>query len=313
MTRARAQAGAGRRQGRAPRQRRSCAAWGWCVFLPEDLLLPRAAPSARRSFLDRAAYNVDRLFYAEAVAYQKVLRSRNAAAARGAPPARPCWTPTTSSWRRTGARLVMRRRAIVAALAPRVAGAVRGAARRHPRRHPVPQRPGHRRGQPARPRWPAPWRPAWGATGSSTCAGASPASAHTPTTWRSTSAGRPVREHGSQGQLRSLVLALKLAELGNLADSLGEPPLLLLDDVASELDEHPPAQAVRDHHRPARPDVHHGHRSRPHPDAARPARFPGQPGVDHRARDNAPSSASNGRFAFTPRDRDARYMEPLGF
>jgi DNA replication and repair protein RecF len=49
-------------------------------------------------------------------------------------------------------------------------------------------------------------------------------------------AGRPVRQHGSQGQLRSLVLALKLAELANLEATLGEPPLLLLDDVASELD-----------------------------------------------------------------------------
>jgi DNA replication and repair protein RecF len=42
--------------------------------------------------------------------------------------------------------------------------------------------------------------------------------------------------HGSQGQLRSLVLSLKLAELANLAATLEQPPLLLLDDVASELD-----------------------------------------------------------------------------
>ena len=33
-----------------------------------------------------------------------------------------------------------------------------------------------------------------------------------------------------------MVLALKLAELQNLTQSLGEAPLLLLDDVASELD-----------------------------------------------------------------------------
>jgi DNA replication and repair protein RecF len=33
------------------------------------------------------------------------------------------------------------------------------------------------------------------------------------------------------------VLALKLAELAHLEARLGEPPLLLLDDVASELDE----------------------------------------------------------------------------
>jgi DNA replication and repair protein RecF len=50
-------------------------------------------------------------------------------------------------------------------------------------------------------------------------------------------AGHPAGDHGSQGQLRSLVLALKLAELAHLEERLGEAPLLLLDDVASELDE----------------------------------------------------------------------------
>jgi len=40
----------------------------------------------------------------------------------------------------------------------------------------------------------------------------------------------------SQGQQRSLVIALKLAELELLADHLREPPVLLLDDVLAELD-----------------------------------------------------------------------------
>ncbi len=46
----------------------------------------------------------------------------------------------------------------------------------------------------------------------------------------------PAREYGSQGQQRTLVLALKLAELELLETSWGEPPLLLLDDVLAELD-----------------------------------------------------------------------------
>lgn len=46
----------------------------------------------------------------------------------------------------------------------------------------------------------------------------------------------PAREYGSQGQQRTLVLALKLAELELLESVLGEPPLLLLDDVLAELD-----------------------------------------------------------------------------
>jgi len=46
----------------------------------------------------------------------------------------------------------------------------------------------------------------------------------------------PAREYGSQGQQRTLVLALKLAELELLESVIGEPPLLLLDDVLAELD-----------------------------------------------------------------------------
>lgn len=46
----------------------------------------------------------------------------------------------------------------------------------------------------------------------------------------------PARQYGSQGQQRTLVLALKLAELTLIEEVIGEPPLLLLDDVLAELD-----------------------------------------------------------------------------
>jgi DNA replication and repair protein RecF len=46
----------------------------------------------------------------------------------------------------------------------------------------------------------------------------------------------PARYYGSQGQQRTLVLALKLAELQLIETIIGEPPLLLLDDVLAELD-----------------------------------------------------------------------------
>ena len=48
--------------------------------------------------------------------------------------------------------------------------------------------------------------------------------------------GMSAREFGSQGQQRSCVLALKLAEANILSDSVGEPCVILLDDVMSELD-----------------------------------------------------------------------------
>lgn len=49
--------------------------------------------------------------------------------------------------------------------------------------------------------------------------------------------GISARSFGSQGQQRSAVLALKLAEADILEERIGEPPLILLDDVMSELDE----------------------------------------------------------------------------
>lgn len=49
---------------------------------------------------------------------------------------------------------------------------------------------------------------------------------------------RDARLYGSQGQQRTAVLALKMAELQFMAEELGEYPVLLLDDVASELDPH---------------------------------------------------------------------------
>lgn len=47
---------------------------------------------------------------------------------------------------------------------------------------------------------------------------------------------KPARLYASQGQQRSLVLSLKLAELELIHQEKGEYPLLLLDDVLSELD-----------------------------------------------------------------------------
>jgi DNA replication and repair protein RecF len=208
---------------------------GSVVFLPEDLLLPRAPPAARRSFIDRAAYGADRVFFAEAVAYQKVVKNRNAVLRRPTTDASLLATYDEQT-ARTGARLVMRRRALVAALAPRVQALFVGlhadlAAEIRYRSHPSIE--------------------AAASEGQVTAALAEGLERTREVDLRRrftgfgphgddleiTLAGRPVREHGSQGQLRSLVLALKLAELSHLESVLGEPPLLLLDDVASELDE----------------------------------------------------------------------------
>ena len=49
--------------------------------------------------------------------------------------------------------------------------------------------------------------------------------------------GKEVNIYGSQGQNRTVILSLKLAELNVIYDEIGEYPILLLDDFMSELDE----------------------------------------------------------------------------
>lgn len=49
--------------------------------------------------------------------------------------------------------------------------------------------------------------------------------------------GNDARVFGSQGQQRTVALALKLAEFRLIEDFVGEPPVLLLDDVMSDLDD----------------------------------------------------------------------------
>jgi DNA replication and repair protein RecF len=49
-------------------------------------------------------------------------------------------------------------------------------------------------------------------------------------------AGRDLRAYGSQGQQRLALLALLLAEREAIASTRSAPPIMLLDDVMSELD-----------------------------------------------------------------------------
>ncbi len=47
---------------------------------------------------------------------------------------------------------------------------------------------------------------------------------------------KDLRKYGSQGQKRTAALSLKMAEIEIVEESIGEKPVLLLDDVLSELD-----------------------------------------------------------------------------
>ena len=79
-----------------------------------------------------------------------------------------------------------------------------------------------------------------------------------------TLAGLPSRTHASQGEQRSLALALQLAAHQLATNQLGTAPVLLLDDVFSELDPQrsralldgiPPGQTLLTTAQPAPPEV----------------------------------------------------------
>ena len=78
------------------------------------------------------------------------------------------------------------------------------------------------------------------------------------------SGDREPRLYGSQGEQRVAVLALLLAEADAIAERADAPPLLLLDDVLSELDV--------DRRRGARGAAAGGRADRPHGDERRPLR-----------------------------------------
>jgi DNA replication and repair protein RecF len=57
--------------------------------------------------------------------------------------------------------------------------------------------------------------------------------------------GKDASDFASQGQQRSLVLSYKMAEVALLKELLGQTPILLLDDVMSELDEERRTQLIK--------------------------------------------------------------------
>jgi DNA replication and repair protein RecF len=203
-------------------------------FSPDDLSLVKGGPEGRRRLLDRAAFNRWPAVLGEAREYVRALRARNAALRTALPEVEASFREPLV---RTGARLLVRRRALVEELAPRLAAAYAEIS------------------GPGAPEARIAYRPAAGLRlegGEEELAGRlaetlalrvdrdrdrgyTSAGPHMDDLVLALD-GKGARVFGSQGQQRALVLALKIAEIENLRATLGRPPLLLLDDVSSELD-----------------------------------------------------------------------------
>jgi DNA replication and repair protein RecF len=206
------------------------------AFTPDDLEVVKGGPEGRRQFLDRAVFNRFPAFLGESRAYARALKGRNRLLREGGELAYlQTWEQALAQ---AGARVWRRRRELLAELGPKAERAFAEIGR-------VGVAAGYRYA-------PAALALDFGAADEavlSQALGEALARRRPRDLERGfTSVGphaddleislgkRSARAYASQGQQRSLVLGWKVAEIENLRDALGYLPLLLLDDVSSELD-----------------------------------------------------------------------------
>jgi DNA replication and repair protein RecF len=204
------------------------------VFTPEDLALPRGSPSDRRRFLDRAVFNQAPEYLVVLQDYEKVLKQRNAVlkqAALGMAPSRVTEMLAVYDHQlaELGLAVATARAQYVDTIRPGLVAAFQAIGRSD--------------------------RVAQVRYVSKTAGLTADAIEHhlhethaRDLATESTQSG-PHRDDlafelddhdaggfASQGQLRAIMLAWKTAELALLARTHGDLPILLLDDVSSELD-----------------------------------------------------------------------------
>jgi DNA replication and repair protein RecF len=201
------------------------------IFSPDDTGMVRMGPDSRRRYLDRAVYMGDLGYLHCWHSYQRILKQRNHLLKSPDRSGLDVWTEKLAE---TGAEVIERRLEFIAVLDGKlqtyyatIAGGsetscisyqpdgVRSTEREHIREELLELFNRHQR--------------------SDERYGTTTAGPHRDDL-NFTMDERPLKAFGSQGQQKSFVLALKMAEMDNLQDIFGEAPLLLLDDMSSELD-----------------------------------------------------------------------------
>ncbi|MGH2770615.1 MAG: DNA replication/repair protein RecF [Actinomycetota bacterium] len=211
------------------------------LFSPEDLMLIKGGPEQRRRFLDQGAARLRPLVTVQRLEFERVLRQRNgvlkaASTSRRALATLEVWD---ESFVRSGAEVVGSRLRYLRRLAPSVA-----------RHYEEVSGGGEQPNLLYRPSWEEGEtslvddreieRALATAVGRARSRdlerGASTCGPHRDDLGTAL-AGLDARVFASQGEQRSLALALRLAEWELESEAGGEEPILLLDDVFSELDE----------------------------------------------------------------------------
>ena len=208
------------------------------LFWPEDLALVRGGPEGRRRFLDVILAQTDQQAVAHMSRYRRVLEQRNALLhqLRLGGGARDSLNSFTGELAHHGAWLEVARSRLTDALAPLAALSLHDLS-------------GHRERVSLR------YAPAHAASIADSVEAAEQVLLGTLRERASEEVargitlagphrddlafdldGRAARGTASQGQQRSIVLACKLAEVRYLQDASGVAPVILLDDVLSELD-----------------------------------------------------------------------------
>jgi DNA replication and repair protein RecF len=207
------------------------------LFAPEDLAVPRGSPADRRSFLDRAVFQRSPEYLGEAQDYDKVLKNRNAllkALRERASREIALLEVYDQQLAELGARRMVRRARLVDEIAPRFRAAFVAIARMEAEAGLVYAPSLAESGEESNLRQAL--ERALAASRSQDIARAVTSVGPHRDDLLLTLGGQPAAAFASQGQLRAMVLAWKIAELELLAETHDEPPILLLDDVSSELD-----------------------------------------------------------------------------
>ena len=210
---------------------RSTASWiaalPMVLFHPGDLALASGSPDARRAFLDRILQQMDPRYSRALTSYGRALRSRNRLLRREGVDRRSV-IAFDAILATEGAAIAGARARLVQALKPlaeRAFADVAGEA--------LPLAIDYRpRVEPTE----AAIRAALAASIDKDLARGFTADGPHGDDLALTVRARGARHHASQGQHRMMVLALKVAELEVLTQRVGRVPILLLDDVSSELD-----------------------------------------------------------------------------
>ncbi len=223
--------------GKQPRldgkEARSAAEFFGCLrpiaFSTDEVAVTRGGPAGRRSLLDRAVFQADPAYLARVRDYDRVLRQRNSLLKAGGSAAE--LAPWTEALIRAGARIRVDRRRYLQDLSPQLqeiccqlsAGRETLVAT---------YRPTDETEEGARE---ALSRELTQVAGRERHLGQTLAGPHRDDPEFLLNS-EPLRLFASQGQQRSFILAFKAAQILDLERRLGEPPVLLLDDMTSELD-----------------------------------------------------------------------------